>query len=121
MKCWNSALNSVALSSEASTQASPSTARRFFTPRSKSSWRSSVGSVGFAMASLLGQPARQHLVDPLAVEVDDLEAPMVPLHRVGGLGETAEQQHDHPGQRVVAAAVFFGQLLQAEPVFQLGH
>ena len=36
-------------------------------------------------------------------------------------GRRPEQQHDHAGQRVVAAAVFFGQLLQLEPVLQLGH
>src|SRR5437773_4221137 len=37
MRLWNSALNSLALFSDLSTQASPSTARRFLIPRSKSS------------------------------------------------------------------------------------
>ncbi len=39
----------------------------------------------------------QHLVHPLAVQVNHLEAPAVPFHRVGGLRQTAQQQHHHAG------------------------
>ena len=63
----------------------------------------------------------QHLVQRLAVHIDDFKAPVFPLNHIGLLGHASEQQHDHAAQGVIAAALLFRDRIQRQMVFELWH
>ncbi len=63
----------------------------------------------------------QHLVDPLAVHVDDLEAPAFPFHRIGDVeaGDPAAASPCRP-RVLYRSRSSSGSALMRQAVFQLG-
>jgi len=61
----------------------------------------------------------QHLIDPVAVHIEDLELEIIPGKPISGLGCPLEVHHHKPPERLVIPALLAGQAAYVEEVVKL--